>query len=245
MDLFHKQNEIQHYQVCINHFNERMYYREAGVNQLYKWATPALVDEVPIQTLVLKDIETISAPAPFIRKTISPVTVEPEIEPSCSISTGKCECTCHRKEDVDDETNSSLLKMRLTIKRLRCKEKRLKDKLKAKDDPVLLSPMNFKNDFMDKTLKLFPKETADFIKQQIEHIGRSENGARYSDEYKDFCVQLSSKGADSYKFLQTTFVLPQVKQIQRRKKLKTIKQQNKTTATTTEETEMNIDEENE
>lgn len=242
MDLFHKQNEIQHYQVCINHFNEKMYYKSAGVNQLYKWATPALVDEVQTQTLVLKDIESISTPAPFIPIIISPPPAT--IEPSCSISTGKCECTCHRKEDVDEETNNSLLKMRLTIKRLRCKEKRLKDKLKTRDEPVLLSPMYFKNDFMDKTLKLFPKETADFIKQQIEHIGRSENGARYSDEYKDFCVQLSSKGADSYKFLQTTFVLPQVKQIQRRKRLKTIKQ-NKTTATTTEETEMNVDEENE
>lgn len=232
MDLFNKQNEIQHYQVCINHFTDQMYYKIGGVCTLYKWATPALVDEVQTQPkLVLKDIESISVPGPAT------------IEPSCSISNGKCECGCHRNEIVGDETNSSLLKMRLTLKRLRGKEKRLKDKLKAKNDPVLLSPMNFKADFLDKTLKLFPKETADFIKQQIEHIGRSENGARYSDEYKDFCVHLSKKGAESYKFLQTTFVLPQVKQIQRRKKLKIIKEQNATTTKTTEE--MNVDEENE
>lgn len=238
MDLYHKQNEIQHYQVCINHFDERMHYKEAGVYKLYKWATPILVDEVP--TLVLKDIETIST-APVIREIIPPPSAI--TKPSCSVSTGNCECTCHGKDVDYDETNSSLLKMRLTIKRLRGKEKRLKDKLNAKFDPVLLSPMNFKTDFMDKTLKLFPKETADFIKQQIEHIGKSENGARYSDEYKDFCVQLSSKGADSYKFLQTTFVLPQVKQIQRRKKLKRMKQQKETAAT--EETEMNVDDEEE
>lgn len=231
MDLYNKQNEIQHYQVCINHFNDKMFYKASGVHTLYKWATPTLVDEaLPHQTLVLKNIESITVPVPTI-------------EPSCSISTGNCECLCHKNEVVGDETSSSLLNMRLTIKRLRGREKRLKEKLKAKNDPVLLSPMNFKTDFLDKTLKLFPKETADFIKQQIDHIGRSENGARYSDEYKEFCVQLSKKGADSYKFLQTTFVLPQVKQIQRRKKLKIIKQQKETSTKTTEE--MNVDEENE
>lgn len=240
MDLFHKPNEIQHYQVCINHFNERMYYNEAGVYKLYKWATPILENETSSPAIVVKDIETISEPSSeFIKLASVPLLrkrARAETQPSCS--TGTCKCTCHEPEMDDDEINNTLVKMRTTIKRLRSKEKRLRDKKNSVDDPVLLSPTAFKADFMDKTMKLFPKDTADFIKQQIEHIGRGENGARYADEYKDFCVQLSNRGADAYKFLQTTFVLPQVKQIVRRKKLKTLKQSN---ASKPEDTEMNDD----
>lgn len=243
MDLFHKPNEIQHYQVCINHFDERMHYNEAGVYKLYKWATPILVDEIPNQQFVIKHVESISediqtiAPTPFLRRIIP---IETQTSSSCKKSDKTCECTCHTKEDEEDIT-STLGKMRTTIKRLRYKEKRLKNKVSSKDEPVLLSPMNFKTDFMDKTIKLFPKDTGDFIKQQIEHIGRGENGARYGEDYKDFCIQLSKKSADAYKFLQTTFVLPQIKQIQRRKKLKTIQ---KSTAPKTNETEL-IEDENE
>lgn len=222
-----------------------MVYNEAGVYKLYKWATPILADEFPNPTIAINNVDSISeklkntpVPVPLIRKIIQSST-----NAGCSISTDNdidndnCDCTCHTKED-DDDVTGTLIKMRTAIKRLRCKEKRLKEKMDSKYDPVLLSPMNFKADFLEKTLKLFPKDTADFIKQQIDHIGRGENGARYGDEYKDFCIQLSKKGADGYKFLQTTFVLPQIKQIQRRKKQKTMKKLNESK---TDETEMNID----
>jgi hypothetical protein len=102
-------------------------------------------------------------------------------------------------------------KLRKQVKTLEKENNRLRkevEELKLQSSPNL-------NQFQKLCDHFLPEQISSFVKVQLNQTNRSENGRRYSDEFKRLCISLYFLGPKCYKQLQKTFFLPSPQALRR------------------------------